>query len=99
LSDSSIHEPKIRALLGTALHFCGVIVLKLITVPLDTALSLRILRVNRRGAHAMYKRGGGELPRAGCLQRTQNHPDPVGRDNILPILLHHYFREVRIVPA
>ena len=31
LSDKKVHEPKIRALLGTAAHFCEVVVLKLRT--------------------------------------------------------------------
>ena len=34
-----VYEPKIRARLGTAAHFCEVVVLKLRTVPLGTALS------------------------------------------------------------
>jgi len=34
LSDTTIYEPQIRALLGTASHFCQVVVLKLRTVPL-----------------------------------------------------------------
>jgi len=33
-SDTKVYEPEIRALLGTASHFCEVVVLKLITVPL-----------------------------------------------------------------
>ena len=44
LSDTTIYEPYIRALLGTAPHFCSAIVLKLRTVPLGTAPSLRIVR-------------------------------------------------------
>ena len=57
LSDTTIYEPQIRAHLGTFSHFCLVVVLKLRTVPLGTGLSQRILRVNRRGAQATYKRG------------------------------------------
>ena len=53
LSDTKVYEPQIRALLGTASHFCEAVVLRLRTVP----ISLRTLRVIRRGAHAMYKRG------------------------------------------
>jgi len=34
LSDTKAYEPQIRALLGTASHFCRVIVLKLRTVPM-----------------------------------------------------------------
>jgi len=37
LSDTKVYEPQIRALLGTALHFCEVIVLKLRTAPIGTA--------------------------------------------------------------
>ena len=45
LSDThnTVYEPQIRARLGTAAHFCEVVVLKLKTVPIGTALSLRIL--------------------------------------------------------
>jgi len=57
LSDTQVYEPQIQALLGTASHFCEVFVLKLRTVPIGTAPSLRILRVIRRGSQAMYKRG------------------------------------------
>jgi len=32
LSDTNVYEPQIRALLGTASHFCEVVVLKLRTV-------------------------------------------------------------------
>ena len=39
----------IRARLGTTAHFCKVVVLKLRSVTIGTALSLRILRVIRRG--------------------------------------------------
>ena len=46
LSDTRGYEPYIRALLGTASHFCEAIVLKLRTVPIGTALSLRILRAS-----------------------------------------------------
>ena len=34
LSDTKVYEPQIRALLGTAAHFCEVVVLKLRTVPI-----------------------------------------------------------------
>ena len=43
LSDTNVYEPYTRALLGTAAHFCQVVVLKLRTVPIGTAPSLRIL--------------------------------------------------------
>jgi len=55
LSDTQVYEPEIRALLGTASHFCEVIFLKLKTVPIGAARSLRTLRVIRRGAQAMYQ--------------------------------------------
>jgi len=35
LSDTKVYEPSIRALLGTASHFCEVVVLELRTVPTD----------------------------------------------------------------
>ena len=34
LSDTKVYEPSIRARLGTAAHFCEVVVLKLRTVPI-----------------------------------------------------------------
>ena len=37
LSDTKVNEPYIRARLGTAAHFCKVVVLKLRTVPIGTA--------------------------------------------------------------
>ena len=39
LSDTKVHEPYIRALLGTASRFCEVVVLKLRTVPNHPTLS------------------------------------------------------------
>ena len=57
LSDTKVYEPDIRARLGTAAHSCKVVVLKFRTVPIGTALNLRILRGIRRGAQAVYKRG------------------------------------------
>jgi len=42
LSDTHVYEPYTRALLGTDSHFFEVAVLKLRTVPIGTALSLRI---------------------------------------------------------
>ena len=38
LSDTKVYEPQIRALLGTASHYCEVVVLKLRTVPLISAV-------------------------------------------------------------
>ena len=38
LSDTKVCEPYIRALLGTASHFCVVLALKLRAVPIGTAL-------------------------------------------------------------
>ena len=57
LSDTKVYETSARAVLGTTTHFCRVVVLKLRAVPIGTALSLRVLRLIRRGAQAMYKRG------------------------------------------
>ena len=54
-----------RALLGTVSQVCEVVVCKLRTLPLGTTLSFRILRVNRRAAQAMYKRGGVAMNRLG----------------------------------
>ena len=51
LSDTKVYGPYLRALLGPAAHFCEVVVRKLRTAPIGTALSLIILRVIRRGAH------------------------------------------------
>ena len=42
--------------------FCEVVVLKLRTVPIGTALISKILRVIRRGAQAIYKRGAAVTP-------------------------------------
>ena len=53
MSDTKVYEPEIRALLGTASHLCEAVVPKSGTVPVGTALDLRILLVVRRGAHAM----------------------------------------------
>ena len=62
LSDTQVYEPYIRALLGTASYFCEIINLISRTVPNGTTLSLRILRVIRRGAQAMSKRGAAGIP-------------------------------------
>ena len=48
LSDTTIYEPEIRALLGTASHFCEVVVLKLRTVPFGTALKSRGWQYHRQ---------------------------------------------------
>ena len=40
LSDTTIYEPQIRALLGTAPHFCQGVDVELRTVPLGTAQSV-----------------------------------------------------------
>jgi hypothetical protein len=44
LSDSKVDEPEMRSLLGTALHFCEVVVLKLRTLP-NTRVALPIKRL------------------------------------------------------
>ena len=56
LSDTQVYEPSIGAPLRTASHFCEVVVLKLRTVQIGTALSLRVIRVISHGAQAMYRR-------------------------------------------
>jgi hypothetical protein len=65
--DTKVYEPSTRALFGTASYLCEVVVLELRSVPIDTALDLRTLRVIRRGAHAMYN--GPKLVGVPC--RTQ----------------------------
>ena len=54
LSDTPVYEPYLRSLHETALHFCEEVVFNLRTVPIGTALSIRIVRVIRRCAQAMY---------------------------------------------
>ena len=44
LSDTKVYGPQIRALLGTASHFCEIAVLNVRTLPIGKALSLRTLR-------------------------------------------------------
>ena len=58
LRDATIYEPQMRALLGTASHFCEAVVLKLRAVPLGTVLNSGVFRVIRRGAQAMHERAG-----------------------------------------
>jgi len=65
LIDTTTYEPSTRVLLGNAPHFCDALVLKLGTAPLGTALNLRVLRVIRRGAHAMYTRWAAATPLGG----------------------------------
>ena len=48
LNETSICGPYIRALLGTAPHFCSAVVLELRTVPLGTALSLVERQMNEK---------------------------------------------------
>jgi len=57
LIDTTVYEPQIRALLGFDPHFCKSFALNLRTVPLGTALSLKILRVSYRGAQTEFERG------------------------------------------
>ena len=54
LNDTKVYEHHIRALLRTASYYCEAVVLESRTLPSGTALGLRILRVGRRGAQAMY---------------------------------------------
>ena len=61
LSDTTVYEPSIRALLGPASQFCEAVVLRSRTLPNGTTLSLRVLRKNRRGAqnpHSCQGEGG-----------------------------------------
>ena len=51
LGDTTIYEPQIRALLGSAFRYCEAIVLKSSAVPSGTTLGLRILLVVRRSTH------------------------------------------------
>ena len=41
LRDTKVYEPEMRALLGTASHYCETVVLESRTVPSDTALGSR----------------------------------------------------------
>ena len=61
LSDTNVYEPYIRARLGTAAHFCEGVVLNLRTVPIGTALSLRILRGCVRSRRSSDERLGSVL--------------------------------------
>ena len=61
LSDTKVYEPEIRALLETASHFCEVVVLKLRTLPIGTALSLRTLRVGGQVALVRAVEPGGHI--------------------------------------
>ena len=87
LSDTQVYEPQIRALLGTASHFCQVVFLKLRTVPIGTALSLRILRglspaswrrrlhpvlIRERFSQEVRARGGAVQDRVGCRAGNLN---------------------------
>ena len=75
MSDTTIYEPYIRALLGTAPRFSYALVLKSRSVPLGTALSLGIFRVSRRGAQAVYKSGAAVTPLGGDVGGTSRKVD------------------------
>ena len=64
LSNTKVYEPQIRALLGTASHFCQVGVLKLRTVP--------IAGVHAAGAAA--RAGHAALPRRGRIRAHRCPP-------------------------
>jgi len=51
-----------RALLGTAAHLCKKVLIGLRTAPIGIAISSTILRVIRRGAQAICKRGSSVTP-------------------------------------
>ena len=75
LGDTTIYEPQVRALLGTAPHFCEAVVLKLRTVPLGAALSLRIQTVEGKRRiedwRASFKLDEGPLLVPGSGLRVQ----------------------------
>jgi len=71
LSDTIVYAPSMRALHGTASYFCEVVVLELRGALIGTALNLRIFRVIRRGAQAMYKRGDALNPLGGEIGGAQ----------------------------
>ena len=52
LSDAQVYEPQIRARLGTASHFCEVVVLKLRTVPIECRVERGGRRMKVRDAAA-----------------------------------------------
>ena len=64
LRDTTIYKPETRAFLETAPYFCLAVVLKSRTVPLGTALILRILRASRGnrlgGVEEGARRGPGK---------------------------------------
>ena len=51
-----VYEPQIRVLLGTASYFCEVVVLKSRTVPIGTALSLRIRYSSEHGVQSLSQK-------------------------------------------
>ena len=75
MSDTNVYEPQTRDLLGTPSQHREAVVLKSRIVPSGTALGLRILRVVRRGAQAMYdqfdKRGTTVIPLGGNVGDAQ----------------------------
>jgi len=83
LSDTTIYEPSVRALLGTASHFCPVVVLKLRTVPLGTALSRRERQccATSSAPRGSGSRAGQQRERVLCGQPigpNPLHPEPRG---------------------
>jgi len=69
LGDTHVHEPYIRALLGTAPHFCEVVALKLRTVPSPPRPSALPL------GEGLFECGSGELaPVQGYLDHEKQRP-------------------------
>ena len=69
LSDTTIYEPWMRALLGTAPHFCSAVVIKLRTVPLaPSPLALTPCRVSM--AHIRQSRPDPGLDFQGKVVQT-----------------------------
>jgi len=60
LSDTQVYAPYIRALLGTASHFCEVVVLKLGTVPQERVC------VREKGAHRGWTTQWSRTPEKTC---------------------------------
>ena len=69
-SGMKFYAPYIRARVRTVAYFCEVVVLRLRTVPIGTALTLRIRQVIRRGAQAMYLGDGADDRGSVALDRV-----------------------------
>jgi len=95
LSDTTICQPYIRALLGTASHFCEAVVLTLRTVPLGTAegrgtrvdgevVTEGVAEPNGKRPKALFYLYGRVTARAEDAQGTpaQSHVSPSKRSNV-----------------